>query len=1299
MGRFYRTTTKGARIAAERLRSRLWTLDNYWIRFSIIRRAVLRASLRWNGIIVEERRREKESAVCDSIGTLARLPERRELFKTPEGYGRWIAARLEPSPAFRGWMCRRLTQVLIDGEERYFRPDEIASFEENTKYKTRSGALLFASDQMQRIASLYGCGPDEYLPETYISYAIPDFNAHDFVKKGAPFVLRERVLFSPSETVAVIDFFESRLKIRNPSSPFQICAKFIKDAAVIVAAAFQCALLVFDLAMMVFGAGRNEYYFSLPGMTRRIETRDTPYARRAERIRRMNAAAGFARFASSSSSPAAVNRYIIKDDAQIAVELSYRAYRGLRQQDQNGMTLCAVDWRGISRLASSDSGRFREWMDGVLVKDGWDKVRELLDDLTGGRFGIFRREDVPRTRFCRDLTYRIMKSPAPLSWIERMNRLAGDEIIKVIYYKPNTMKWAGIDEIPKSLIEGIILREDQRFRNDLFPVPHRGNDNLVIIPQIARKLSRIAAAAVRSAAARYRIAWLERITSEFEESLRSSAAEEYRGGSTISNQIMEMLYTKYIPSQSTKASFLERQIEQKEHELPASLAVDWFWTERDLLEAYANEVYGGYHCGDIHGFKSQAEMYFMRSLDRLSLKEQIMLAAAVKKPSRIRDYAQWCKAQELRDLIARAGGAAELAAWENENEALRVTRKNYRQILAEKERAALWMERRISRILHLLRDEGMISEREYRDALRQRVCFRLAPGIVTTDRRLVNNIIREIERELGPGRSDSGLVVVTTIDWPMQKKLQEIIDADCRTIDVESDSLTESQPSSVVLEGGARVICAARGVDSESPVLVNRVLADVGGPSKSDDEWDWVSLANRSLGSSLKPFLDFYYLLLGHGLQDMYRNSPVTYHTYTIEQQRILQDAIHRFPHKVKNIGEIHKYWSWSPRNFTEFTNEWVSVEDALVHSINGIHVQIQEVVTPEAFAMLLNDLLGITDPASQHRPYRSLILGGSDGDQRYDRFLTAYSIFPNRGRLADQTFLYLLRTPYGALLQPRYRPRACPALARFSPARIEAAALLIEMILRETVARGTMHALADIGAGKTGTSNNLRDALATSHFIAGNDVYIAGVRLGNRRNWSIGRAADRLAVPLLRRIVTGLFEPQRIMKGEDFDALLARRAASNPEIIRSKGRYCLRNASCGPRRIDVNEIRGRDRAAFLEKADESFDRGRYVEAAAYYESYLRLASSFDSRHPAFNKMVTSLIETGNPLRAGQIIERFSRPGMAGKIRRSFEKRYGVTLKVDEDFFSGDEEYEKKKKEKRKTSSHKTKKRKEERMK
>src|SRR5208337_4092221 len=106
------------------------------------------------------------------------------------------------------------------------------------------------------------------------------------------------------------------------------------------------------------------------------------------------------------------------------------------------------------------------------------------------------------------------------------------------------------------------------------------------------------------------------------------------------------------------------------------------------------------------------------------------------------------------------------------------------------------------------------------------------------------------------------------------------------------------------------------------------------------------------------------------------------------------------------------------------------------------------------------------------------------------------------------------------------------------------AASLLLNFRLLDIVKQGTMRAMAGIGAGKTGTSNEFRDALATVHFISGARTYIAGVRLGNRNNYSIGEAADTLAVPVLRRIVTGLFDRSLIMKGEEYDDFLISLAA-----------------------------------------------------------------------------------------------------------------------------------------------------------
>jgi len=612
-----------------------------------------------------------------------------------------------------------------------------------------------------------------------------------------------------------------------------------------------------------------------------------------------------------------------------------------------------------------------------------------------------------------------------------------------------------------------------------------------------------------------------------------------------------------------------------------------------------------------------------------------------------------------------------------------VDRGNYREILETKLKAKIWIEGRMRSILRLLREDGVISADEERDAWnRQKVRFRFAPGIYSIDNRLVNNIKREIDRELGMECSDSGLVVVTTVDMAMQKKLQALVDRKSRWIAVDPDCQVEGQPSDVFLEGGARIIHAHRKARSGRPEIVNRIIADVGGTSRNNDEWDWISLANRSLGSSLKPILDLYFILSGYNLQDMFKNSPVTYKTYSLEQRKVFQNFMHRYPKRTKEIEGIEKYWSWAPRNFTEYTDEWVTVEDALVHSINGIHVQIQELVTPATFARLLNETMNITEPEGRHRPYRSIILGGSSGDQRYDRYLLAYSIFPNLGVIKKHTFIETMRRPDGAVMRPDYRPLKIPLLGRFGADRVRAACVLIDLALRETVKRGTMAGMEGIGAGKTGTSNELRDAMATVHFISGDSTYMAGVRLGNRKNYSIGRAADRIAVPMLHDIVTGMFKRDMIMRGDDYDDFLKGLGKSSGEIVRVRDGFYLKGNYHKPRRLEITRTQEEIRNKRLAEADAYYDDRDYGEAARSYENFLALAEEFNARHPAFERMVHCYIKTGNLKRAAQIIERFSLPGRIWSTARAIERKYDVTLTVNEDFYSGDSDFERRKHEK-----------------
>ncbi len=1290
-------------------RRHLWIIDNYWLRISTLRQAVLRAFFYYSRIVERNEFSRKVGAINEFLDSFLSDPGRHRFFTvaesvvTKEPFGTFrhqtgdsaaesaAGAHVEgltPSRLFRDGLREHLMGATIREEERLFRLEDLIALEkEMLSDRKKSGHLhrAFTREGRERFHSFFGTGKEGAdLPESYIRFFFPAFDPAEFVRNGAAFNLGRKRFFKPEETGAVIDFFTARLRLRDRHKFLERMAPVFKKTLCIAFLVFYAVMFLFDLSMVAYGTWINEYHYTFKNFSQVIDTSETPFARRAERIHRRNLGAHFNDFAFQGSTPAQGNEYRIKKGSPMAVELNYGFYRSLRIQDQNGLTVVAVDHKKMRNLARSDPQRYRRLVDRIVDKRWWESLCVFIDDISGDRVDLFDYAGIPRERISDDITKGIMESVDPLATIGRMNEAC--DCIYVLYHKANSMKWVPLGEVPHVMIEGVILREDRRFRNTMFPVPHRGNDNLVIIPQISKKVLRKVCGGTRDIAARHGFTWLERKARKFEDTFIASFKEESRGGSSISNQVMEMLYTKFVTNTSGGASFTERQIEQKKYELPASATVDWFWTRNDILEAYVNEVYGGHLYSDIRGFKSQAEMYFTRALHDLNLREQVMLVAAIKKPSRIKEYAAWLKAEELKGLVeSRNVSRKEVEQWEEDNAPYKVDRDNYREILESKLRAKSWIETRMYSILRLLRENGTISADEDRAARsRQKVSFRFAQGIVSTNSRLVNNIKRELDRELGTGRSDSGLVVVTTVNMTMQKKLQARIDRKTRWISVDSDTRVEGQPGNVLLEGGARIIHAHTGARSGRPHIVNRIIADVGGSSREEDEWDWISLANRSLGSSLKPILDLYFILFGYNLQDMFKNSMVTYNTYSLEQRRLFQNFIHKFPKKTKEIEGIEKYWSWSPRNFTEYTNDWVTVEDAMVHSINGIHVQIQELVTPAIFARLLNETMNITEPEGKHRPYRSIILGGSSGDQRYDRYLLAYSIFPNLGVVKKHTFIETMRRPDGGVMRPAYRPLKISLLERFGPERIRAACVLIDLALRETVRRGTMAGMDGIGAGKTGTSNELRDVMATAHFIAGDSTYIAGVRLGNRDNYSIGRAADRIAVPMLHEIVTGAFDRGTIMRSEDYDDYLRNLAGSSREIVRVQDRYYLKGHSRKQRRLEVVKTQEEIRKGHLATADALYEDREYEEASKSYEIFLSLADNFNARHPAFDTMVHSYIELGNLKRAAQLVERFSLPGRIWKTARALERKYDVTLKVDEEFYSGDYEYENKKREKNK---------------
>lgn len=1288
---------------------RRWFLDSYWIRLPFVRYPMLWIGLANDQLIRGEdfalkiaslSRYVRDAVVSDPLFFEVKKKTPVDLEKellNPFAHSEYVKSKrdarsritrhfgarigdrirrsffdcLTPNSRFRDHLTGFLLDCTGRGRERYFSFGEIVSLDKKiVRYagqkKGVSRKPIFTRENQKRFQELLSLGSMDAVPEGYIKEFYPQFKTNEFVRNKASFHWGEKRLFALHEVNAVVEYLSRHLCVRNPERTMQRIAPRVKKWSIAVLAVAVLIPFLFDIFMLLYGYVRNDYTHSALFTSKEVLTINSPFARRSNRISVMNNSARFTEFDVKGSLPYSSTRYKIDNTGQLAVELSYPVYRAIRIQDQIGLTVLTIEEEKLSELRITDRRTLERVLDFIIVKGWWEELAYAFDDFTDDLFNVYDPLAVPLERIRGDIAIRVSNAPAPTRWMQRLNECFS--FVTVWYHKPNTRKWIPLDEFPRIMREAIILREDRRFRNDLFPVPHRGNDNIVIVPQIVKRLICDILKSIYRFGSEYELSWMENFGRRYYNSVYAIYTSDMRGGSSISNQVMEMLYTRDIPNVVSRFSGIEqdKKIEQKKFELPASLMVDWFWTEDEILEAYINEVYGGHLRSDIIGFRSQAEMYFSRGLDELNLREQIMLVGAVKKPSRIKEYALWLKADELRELIQKKGAASSLLrAWEAENSAFDVNRHNYPEILKENRLSKEWIDQRTDFLLHLLHRAGEISHAEYTDALSQQIAFNFASSIYSRSNRLVNNIKREIDGELGTDRSDSGLVVLSSIDRDMQDALQGIIDRisvkiAARSTDADSDDVTL-----VMLDGGARIVHANEKRSGEFNV-VNRIIADVGGSSKGNDEWDWITQANRSLGSSLKPLLVFYFLLEGFNLSDQLKDTKLTYRNYSLEQERVYQNFIHRYPHRDEDIDEITENWLWSPKNYQRYSESWVNVRRALVHSINSVHVQIQEIVTPEVFAQLLNEMMNIDDAGSMHKAYRSLVLGGSDGDQRYDKFLLAFSVFPNRGILKKHTYLKAVMLPDGTVLSPNYRSLESALLEKFGRDYVEAACMVLNDVLRQTVREGSMSAMRGVGAGKTGTSNDFKDALATLHFMADDDTYIAGVRLGNRANRSIGKAAHQIATPLLAKIVRRLFQKRNLVTGDAYDEKLKNELESNPFIVRVKGEYYLKGGTYKPRRLFVSKIKKREKVVILRKAEDLFQRERYREAAELYERFLHLATEFDSEHPAFHNMVQSYIHLGNLQRVTQLLERFARSSQMVKLERMYERRYGISLELDQ---------------------------------
>ncbi len=174
----------------------------------------------------------------------------------------------------------------------------------------------------------------------------------------------------------------------------------------------------------------------------------------------------------------------------------------------------------------------------------------------------------------------------------------------------------------------------------------------------------------------------------------------------------------------------------------------------------------------------------------------------------------------------------------------------------------------------------------------------------------------------------------------------------------------------------------------------------------------------------------------------------------------------------------------WSPENYGGGYAGPMTVEDALVRSVNTVAVRLaREVGTDKVAAVATR--FGVSGlPA---RPELSVALGAYETNLL--ALTSAYQVFQKDGGRLDPYLISMITSSSGAVIYARGGPFAEPV---YDPGR----AAVMTRMLKGVIERGTgtRAAFGRPAAGKTGTSQGWRDAW----FLGFTPDWVCGVWVGN---------------------------------------------------------------------------------------------------------------------------------------------------------------------------------------------------------
>jgi penicillin-binding protein 1C len=487
------------------------------------------------------------------------------------------------------------------------------------------------------------------------------------------------------------------------------------------------------------------------------------------------------------------------------------------------------------------------------------------------------------------------------------------------------------------------------------------------------------------------------------------------GGSTITQQVIKNSILQH-----------EKTLTRKIKEAILAFRLEQVLSKEEILSHYLNESpYGG----TIYGVEEASLSFFGKPAADVTLAEAAYLAALPQLPTYYSPYGSHIDDLEIRKNL----------------------------------------------VLAKMLEHGFVTQEEFDGAKNERVEFKPQTATGIRAAHFVFYVRDQLVEKYGEeSLAERGLKVITTLDWELQEKAEEIVKEKAlyneKAFSAENAALVASDPTN------------------------GHVLVMVGSRDYFDKEIDGnynIALAERQPGSSFKPFV------YATAFKKGYTPETVVFDLET-------QFSTSCEPDNFTSEGNCY-----SPENYDHTFRGPVNLRNALAQSLNIPAVKALYLAGIPASIKMARDM-GITTLKGGNQYGLTLVLGG--GEVKLLEMVGAYGTFANEGVRNELESIIRIEDNDGNVLEES-EPKPKQVLDRDI-------ALQISDILSDNVARtplfganSPLHFPGRDVAAKTGTTNDRRDVWVLGY----TPNLVVGAWAGNNDNSSMTEISGLVISPLWR--------------------------------------------------------------------------------------------------------------------------------------------------------------------------------------